>query len=199
MTQVPENAELGRRGGDVDSTDATADIDHSRFAYRLGKRLLFPAIVVVFAALYVMNTYGSIALKNLVYPFVVIGALLIALIAAVVGDLRTTMEEQRELRTLAGDIDGSELNDSVTERIARLRNPILTAIGAIGYLLLIHLVGFFLASALTMIGLMRATGTERTNDWRYIIGVTVALLLAIYVLFVQFLGLRVPQGILGLM
>lgn len=199
MSQMPENAEINQRESDTESRDVTTDIEHSQFAYRLGKRLLFPAIVTVFAILYVLNTYGDIDLKNLVYPFVVIGILFISVVVAVVNDIRTTMAEQQNIRAQSSSVDETELSDSVTEMIAKMRNPIITAIAAVAYLVLIHIVGFFFASALTMIGLMRATKTERTGGWRQIIAVTAGLLLAVYVLFVQFLGLRVPQGMLGLM
>jgi hypothetical protein len=168
--------------------------------HQIGMELLFPATVLLFVGLYVENTYGRIELSNLVYPYVIVAVLAVLTVGVIVWELAS------QFSSLGGEARSSD--DELTESVQELaesdsesetgqnaRKPLIVAAAAIAYPLLVGGVGFFPASAMTLVATMRATGVE---DWRQIAVVTGGLLIGIYLLFVQILGLRLPQGLGGI-
>lgn len=187
---MAQNASVDGDSQEVD-TD-TSGVESLRPVYQLGIHLIFPLGVLVFAGLYLQNTYGQLDLQSLFYPYTIIGALFVLVALVVV----------QEVRDFDG-IQGTEHDDSASGQmryaslesiLRRSRKPLLIAITSVAYLFLIGIIGFFPASALTLAWLMRASGVE---SWPLIGVVTVALLVGIWLMFVQVLGLQVPQGALG--
>ena len=68
---------------------------------------------------------------------------------------------------------------------------IFTAISA--YILAIEHIGYFVATALFLMGSMYLFGRHRATA---LIGVTAAFLLTVYILFGLFIGVRLPEGLL---
>lgn len=187
---MAQNASVEGESQEVE-TD-TSGVNSLRPVYRLGIQLIFPLGVLVFAGLYVQNTYGRLDFQSLFYPYTIIVALF-ALIALVV------VQEVRDFRDSRGDDQDASTNEqagyaSLESILRRSQKPLLVAATSVAYLFLIGILGFFPASALTLVGLMRASGVE---SWPLIGIVTVALLLGIWLMFVQVLSLQVPQGTFG--
>lgn len=156
----------------------------------LGFQLLFPAIVLVFVGLYVENTYGRLEIGSLVYPYSVIGVLLFLTVGVSIREIYTHLSEQ------STDESPEETTPaaSISEILEYNQKPIRVAGAAVVYPLLIEGIGFFPASAMTLAGLMFALGVQ---SWRRIAVTTILLLAGVYLMFVEFLGLRVPQGMFG--
>ncbi|WP_170977489.1 tripartite tricarboxylate transporter TctB family protein [Halorussus salinisoli] len=161
--------------------------------HQLGVQLIFPLGVLLFAALYVQNTYGRLKLEDLFYPYTIIISLAGLVALVVFYEVRAFVDDERG--------DGKQMQTGKPEErkslvsvIYRSQRPLIVAVSSVAYLVLIGIIGFFPASAVTLVGLMRATGVE---SWRRIAIVTGLLLAGIWVMFVQVLGLQVPQGILG--
>lgn len=182
------------RLSDEERGKETAEVTHPQFTYRLVKRLLFPSGVFVFCLLYLNNTYGRISLENLVYPYIIISMLLVCLGVVYVIDIKKTLNEQRDINQSSIGEDIGTPYQFLLGIIKSQKNLIIVSEAAIVYLLLIVPLGYFPASALVMIGTMRATGVK---NWIHICSITVSLLIAIYIVFIQVFGLQVPQGILA--
>lgn len=182
------------RLSDEERGKETTEVTHPQFTYRLVKRLLFPSGVFVFCLLYLNNTYGRIPLENLVYPYVIMSVLLVCLGVVYVIDIKKTLNEQRDINQSSIGEDIDEPYQVLLGTIKKQKKLIIVSEAAIVYLLLIVPLGYFPASALVMIGTMRATGVK---NWIHICSITVSLLIAIYIVFIQMFGLQVPQGILA--
>lgn len=162
-----------------------------RVINELGFQLIFPAIVLVFIGLYVQNTYGRLEISNLVYPYSVIGVLFVLTLGVSIREVYTHLSGQSQNESS----EETALERSISERVKYNKKPIFAAGAAVVYPLLIESIGFFPASAVTLAGLMRALGVQ---SWRQIAVTTILLLAGIYFMFVEILGLRVPQGVLGI-
>jgi len=150
-------------------------------AYAAVVRLSFITAGFVLAALYLESTYGRIRLGNLYYPYFVIS--LLGLFGVTV-----YIEEIYGLFGRSPDLDFVE---SVKVTLKEWRRPIgLVLIGTV-YLFIIDIVGFFSASGLAMIALMLVGGSR---DTKQIVGVTLLVLVLVYVLFVRLMGLQPPEG-----
>lgn len=154
-------------------------------AYLAAIRLVFPTAGVVLALLYVDSTYGRIRFENLYYPYFVVGTLGLLALTIYADDLL-------ELLRVEGDQSFAE---SVKAGVRTWKRSIgLTVVGA-GYIYAIGLIGFFPATLVGMVVTMRVGGLR---DPKQIALTTVIVLVMIYVLFVQVMGLRPPEGSLGL-
>lgn len=158
--------------------------------HELGIQLIFPAIVLAFIFLYIANTYGELELSSLVYPYTIISSLTIFILGILVSEISSYRSEN--LKTNSSERSESEF--SVVQFLRHNKNSLIVAGAAIAYPGLIEIAGFFPASVIVLIGLMRSLGVD---DWKKVTLVTILLLAGIYAMFVQVLGLRVPQGIMG--
>ncbi|ATW87488.1 tripartite tricarboxylate transporter TctB family protein [Halohasta litchfieldiae] len=148
-------------------------------------RLAFPIAGVILAILYIQNTYGRIRLDNLYYPYFVIGIL---------GVLTVTVFAT-EIRELLGHQSDLGFKESVREAVIEWKRSIGFTVVAIIYIWLIEPVGFFIATAIGLVSVM-VVGGRRDPIW---ISISTALILVfVYLMFVQLMGLRPPQGPLGL-
>jgi len=77
--------------------------------------------------------------------------------------------------------------------ISELKVPLQIFIAASAYLLAIDGVGYFVASSIFLAGTMYWFGARKPI---VIIGATAGFLLTVYALFVLFIGVRLPQGLL---
>ena len=71
--------------------------------------------------------------------------------------------------------------------------PIIVCIVLLAYILGILYIGFFVSSAVFMVAFMFVLGYK---NWPVVIGTTVALLGTIYFVFVRFLAMNLPRGML---
>ncbi len=148
-------------------------------------RLAFPLAGLVLAVLYIDSTYGRIRLNNLYYPYFVIGVLGALTLSVFATDLRQLVDHEGE----------QSFVDSIREAAIQWKRSIDFTIVAIAYLWLIEPIGFFLATAVGMVGVM-LVGGRRDPVWISIS--TLIILVFVYVMFVQIMGLRPPRGPLGL-
>ncbi len=148
-------------------------------------RLAFPLACVLLAILYIESTFGRIRLSNLYYPYFVIGVLLLLTLTVFAGEFR-------RLRGRASELGFVE---SVRTTLIEWRRSVGFTIIAIAYLWLIEPIGFFIATAIGMVGIM-LVGGRRDPKW---IAISTAIILVfVYVMFIQVMGLRPPRGSLGL-
>ncbi len=77
--------------------------------------------------------------------------------------------------------------------IAELKVPLQIFVASSGYLLAIDALGYFVASSIFLSGTMFWFGARKPI---VIIGATAGFLLTVYALFVLFIGVRLPQGLL---
>lgn len=148
-------------------------------------RFVFPTAALILAALYVENTYGRIRTENLYYPYFVIG-MLVLLTATIYVD---------ELRKLYRRDASESFVESVRASVYEWQRSIGLVIVGIVYLMLIDIIGFFLATFFGVIAVMLVGGLR---DPKIIAGGTLFILVFIHVLFIQLMGLRPPEGPLGL-
>lgn len=148
-------------------------------------RLAFPIACVLLAVLYVESTYGRIRLSNLYYPFFVIGVLLLLTLTVFIGEARRLLGRASELG----------FADSVRVTFVEWRRSLGFTFVAILYIWLIEPIGFFIATAIGMVGVMLVGGRR---DPRWITITTAIILVFVYVMFIQVMGLRPPSGPLGL-
>ncbi|MEA1930672.1 tripartite tricarboxylate transporter TctB family protein [Halohasta litorea] len=148
-------------------------------------RLAFPLAGLLLAVLYVENTYGRIRLENLYYPYFVIGVLAVLSLTVFATELRGLADYSGELSFV----------ESVRDALGEWNRSIGFSLVAIGYIWLIEPIGFFIATAIAMVGVM-LVGGRRDPLWISIS--TVIILVFVYVMFVQIMGLRPPSGPLGL-
>jgi len=74
------------------------------------------------------------------------------------------------------------------------RKFLITTVAMILYAALLYVIGFFPASIIMMIGLARAMGYAK---WKPLVIGTLVMMVFIYLLFVRFLAVPVPAGLLG--
>lgn len=148
-------------------------------------RLAFPITGLLLAILYVENTYGRIRLDNLYYPYFVIGILSVLTLTVFAGEIRDLMGRTSEMG----------FKESVSDAVIEWKRSIGFTVVAIVYIWLIEPIGFFIATAIGMVGVM-LVGGRRDPLW---VSITTALILVfVYVMFVQIMGLRPPSGPIGL-
>lgn len=148
-------------------------------------RLAFPLGGLLLAVLYIESTYGRIRLENLYYPYFVIGVLTVLSLSVFVTELRKLVDYSGEL----------SFGESIREAIGEWNRSIGFTFVAIAYIWLIEPIGFFISTAIAMVGVM-LVGGRRDPLWISIS--TVIILVFVYVMFVQIMGLRPPSGPLGL-
>jgi hypothetical protein len=178
----PDDPTVTEDGSDDTDTDETS---HLSTAYVAAVRFAFPVAGFVLAVLYIENTYGRIRLDNLYYPYFVI---------AMLGLFGLTIFVD-EVRDLLGRSPSTSFGDSVRARAEKWKRSIgLVFIGLV-YLATIEWVGFFVTSFLAMVAIMALGGLR---DLKKMIGVSILVLGAIYLLFIRLMGLQPPVGVFGI-
>jgi hypothetical protein len=159
------------------------------FVYRLLHTLVFPIAVVTLAVLYVENTYGSLDLESLTYPYFAIGLLMVALSVTVGKQEWSLWDEHKEIP------ETHSFTDSVRNAVEENKLGLAILIILSVYVPLISILGFLIASLLTFFAVARTLSDDsylRTMIWMF---ATVGI---IYGLFVMILGIRAPTGIFGI-
>lgn len=171
---------------DVPAEDGSEDQDSERSSgFAAIVRLAFPTAALILAVLYVDGTYGRIRTENLYYPYFVIGLLLFF-------GATVYVDELRELYRRNAD---ETFVESVRASVYEWRRSIGLVIVGVVYLMLIDVIGFFIASFLGIIGVMLVGGLR---DPKTIAVGTFLILAFVHVLFIQLMGLQPPEGPLGL-
>lgn len=145
----------------------------------LGADLIIPVLAIAFTTYYLIST------AHLVWEAkangVVIGILLYALIAIQLARIfRRVVKGEATLGL-------GELVEYSTPQKKRIALLVLTAF----FVVTLPWLGVSLGLFLTMLGMMWVLGDR---DWRSLLGVSLATTAAVYVLFVAFLGTRLPTG-----
>lgn len=180
--EPPENPD---EDPEAASTDDGEDTSRLSTAYVTLIRFAFPVAGLVLAALYIENTYGELRRSNLYYPYFVISMLVVAIVSV-------SITEIRDLWGRSGDLTFAE---SVRRRARKWNRSIGLVFVGIAYIGTIDFLGFFPASFAGMIAIMLLGGLR---DPKLMIGVTVLVLIAVYGLFIQLMGLQPPEGVLGI-
>lgn len=162
---------------------AETDTSPSSPVFLLAKRLLFPTLALVFAILYINNTWGEIRFQNLWYPYFIISCIMLLLSSIYFSEIKETYKNKaHHSATIRKDIQ-------VTYQEWKL--SIWVATIAVIYLFSIEYIGFFLASFATMAAMMRVSGIK---NWRVISLVCIGTLAFVYVMFIMVLGISPPSG-----
>lgn len=148
-------------------------------------RLTFPVAGLLLAALYIENTYGRIRLENLYYPYFIISVLSLFTLTVLIDELRACRSNSGEM----------EFIETIHKTLYQWRRSIGFTVVALAYIWLIEPIGFFIATTLGVIGVM-IVGGRRNPIWITIS--TGIILIFVYVMFIQIMGLRPPTGPLGL-
>lgn len=88
----------------------------------------------------------------------------------------------------------SPVKGKTIEWVKNPRKFLITTGAMVVYVVLLYVIGFFPASILMMIGLARGLGYKK---WKPLIIGALVMMVFIYLLFVQFLAVPVPAGLLG--
>lgn len=148
-------------------------------------RLAFPIATLLFSILYVENTFGRIRTENLYYPYFVATLLVFVSVTVCASELRDLHRSKSE----------ESFFESVKASVREWRRSVgLVFIGGV-YLLLVDVIGFFIATFVSMISIMLLGGRR---DIKMITISTLVVVVLIYVLFVQLMGLQPPEGPLGI-
>lgn len=170
------------------STEASDGPDRS-FVYRLCHTLALPIAILILAILYVENTWGAIEPNHLLYPYFVIGLLIMSLIIAVTGDIRELVDEYR------GVEDTNSFDNTIRDAISENKVGLVVMLIITGYVILIDIIGFLVASLVGFFAVAKVLGNN--SNFRIIIWMLV-IVGSIYILFVPVLGVRAPTGIFGI-
>ncbi|WP_081461369.1 tripartite tricarboxylate transporter TctB family protein [Halalkalicoccus jeotgali] len=160
--------------------EQTEKLDHT--VITLAKKLAFPTLVLVFCVLYLNSTWGRLDLSTLVYPYAIL-LLALAMVAVIYAN--------EIFGTLRNSNDTLSISNSVKRLLSEWGASILVVVTAIGYIAIMETIGFFPASFLAIITIMYVGGVQ---NWRLIGTVSIATLVAVYILFVVVLGIRPPTG-----
>ncbi|MDP2791387.1 MAG: tripartite tricarboxylate transporter TctB family protein [Rectinemataceae bacterium] len=87
----------------------------------------------------------------------------------------------------------TEVAGSRKSLLSELKVPLQIFVASSAYLFAIDTLGYFVASSIFLAGTMYWFGTRKPV---VIIGATAGFLLTVYALFVLFIGVRLPQGLL---
>lgn len=110
------------------------------------------------------------------YPFICLGLMV---------TLNTVLLVNAVIKTKRMSAD--ELDAANTVHWHEIRKPLLIFIGVIGYVVIFDFLGYFIATAIMMLGFMWLLGIR---NWKVLILVPAALLILIYLFFVT--KLHVP-------
>ncbi|MDL5363837.1 tripartite tricarboxylate transporter TctB family protein [Halalkalicoccus sp. NIPERK01] len=161
-------------------SEQTEKVDHT--IIRLVKKLAFPTLVLAFCLMYLNSTWNRLELSTLVYPYAIL-LLTLALVAVIYA--------KEIFDTLSKPTATLSISESVKRLLSEWDVSILVVVTAIGYIAIMETVGFFPASFLAIVTIMYIGGVQ---NWRLIGVVSIATLIAVYILFVVVLGIRPPSG-----
>lgn len=148
-------------------------------------RLAFPIATLLFSIMYVENTFGRIRTENLYYPYFVATLLVFVSVTVCASELRDLYRSKSE----------ETFFESVKASVREWQRSVgLVFVGGV-YLLLVDVIGFFIATFVSMISIMLLGGRR---DIKMITISTLVIVVLIYVLFVQLMGLQPPEGPLGI-
>lgn len=166
--------------GEAEASTSTSSI------FSLGKRLLFPTLAFVFVLLYVENTWGKISFRNLWYPYFIIASSLVLLTSIYASEILDVYRN-------SGQYTATAMED-IQETYEEWRLSIWVVALAIGYLFAINYIGFFPSSFVTMAVMMKIGGVKK---WSTIGIVCTGVLIFVYVMFIEVLGVRPPSIPIG--
>jgi len=146
-------------------------------------RFILPIALLLLALNYVRVTYGDISWRNLRYPYLIIASMIIL-------TLLIMFEEIIELRNTDFTVSTRE---AVENYVSTWRIPIKFAFLLVLYAILIPTLGFFSGSAVFMIGSMYVTSV---GNRAVAAGVIIGTLVLIWLLFVEIVNIRPPQGVI---
>lgn len=90
--------------------------------------------------------------------------------------------------------DGTAEKKPISEVLEKQKLPVFVFLGTTLYVLGINYIGYFTSSVVFLIGSMMFLSKKR--NWKLMIIASVGFLVVVYALFVWFLNLRMPSGLL---
>lgn len=169
-----------------DSESGTDEGSSQNKTYSLGfhiiARLALPTAILIFSVNYVHTTYGRLALSNLQYPYLVVGILAGFTIWIYV-------EEIIELYNMEFN---RGFQESILSWLREWRIAAMFVFISILYIGLLDIIGFFSSSFLGMTAIMYSSGVR---NYKVMIVVTIGMLILIYIVFVEFVSLSPPDGL----
>jgi len=167
-----------------ENQDSNADTESVPFSAALSAitRYILPVVLVLLSLNYVRLTYGNLSWQNLRYPYLIIG-LMIALLVLIM------IEEAIDLKNTEFSVN---TRTAVENYVERWNIPIKFAILLVVYVVLIPTLGFFTGSAVFMMSSMYVTSV---GSRAVAAGVITGTLGLIWILFVEFINIRPPQGV----
>ena len=167
-----------------ENQDSNADTESVPFSAALSAitRYILPVVLLLLSLNYVRLTYGNLSWQNLRYPYLIIG-LMIALLVLIM------IEEAIDLKNTEFSVN---TRTAVENYVERWNIPIKFAILLVVYVVLIPTLGFFTGSAVFMMSSMYVTSV---GSRAVAAGVITGTLGLIWILFVEFINIRPPQGV----
>ncbi|NLD06121.1 MAG: tripartite tricarboxylate transporter TctB family protein [Synergistaceae bacterium] len=144
---------------------------------------LFFAISITVISLLLLITSFTYPLKSSQFPRFLCGIMLLLSILILL----------RALRSRAGVQKSTNTEENSGSSIGKLKVPAIIFSLTIAYVAGIMYIGYFVSSVIFLIGTMTIFGKQRFLTKTI---ATAGFLIVVYALFVSFLGLRLPQGLL---
>lgn len=145
-------------------------------------RYLLPVALLILSLNYIRLTYGNLQWQNLRYPYLIIG-LMVFLIVLIM------FEEAIDLRNTEFSVN---TRTAVSNYAEQWDIPIKFAMLLVVYVILIPTLGFFTGSAVFMMSSMYITSVGSRAVAATVIISTLSM---IWILFVEIVNVRPPQGI----
>ena len=146
-------------------------------------RYLLPIVLLLLSFNYIRLTYGNLRWDNLRYPYLIIGLMTFLVILIM-------FEETIDLKKTDFSVD---TRTALRSYIEMWEIPIKFGILLVIYVILIPTLGFFTGSAIFMTSSMYVTSVGSRAVAATVISGTLSL---IWILFVEIVNVRPPQGII---
>ena len=145
-------------------------------------RYILPVVLLLLAFNYVRLTYGNISWQNLRYPYLIIGAMVFLI-------LLIMFEEAIDLKNTDFSVDS---RTALRNYMQTWEIPIKFGALLVVYVILIPTLGFFTGSAVFMLSSMYVTSVGSKAVAAAVVTGTLSM---IWILFVEIVNVRPPQGV----
>lgn len=143
------------------------------------------AIILIASVLFSLNM-SRLPTDARVYPLFVIGLLIFLSILLIIDGIKKTKKENNNEQV-------NYSNDEEKLKLKTLKMPTIIFASTVLYVILMPIIGFFVSTSFLLIAVMIILKNKNVLSY---IGVVLITNIFIYLLFVQMLHVRLPQGIL---
>lgn len=149
---------------------------------KTSKELFFALAITIISSLLLITSF-TYPPKSSQFPRFLCGLMLLLSILILL----------RALRSRAKAEESTEKEGRAGSFLDKIKVPVMIFLVTIAYVVGIMYIGYFVSSVIFLIGTMSIFGKEKFLTK---IIMTAGFLIVVYALFVSFLGLRLPQGLL---